>query len=198
MIRRELRGIGSDCTGASLVEFALIAPVLLVSVMGLFDLGYTMYTNSMLQGAIHKAARDSTIEGAAARSADIDKKVEEAVRGVVYHAELGFSRKSYASFADVARPEDYSDIDKDGTCNNGEPFEDANGNGTWDQDRGSAGQGGARDAVLYTVTVTYDRPFPIASLIGQDNTFTLKSQTVLRNQPYGMQQTAKPATANCT
>lgn len=198
MIRRFGHRLAADCAGASLVEFALVAPVLLVTVMGLFDLGYTMYTNSMLQGAIHKAARDSTIEGAEARAADIDKKVEGAVRGVVYHAELGFDRKSYASFSDVARPEDYSDIDMDGDCNNGEPFEDANGNGTWDPDRGSAGQGGARDAVLYTVTVTYDRPFPIASLIGQDNTFTLKSQTVLRNQPYGAQQTAAPKTGNCT
>lgn len=192
------RRVAIDRAGVTTVEFALVAPVLLVTVMGLFDLGYTMYTNSMLQGAIYKAARDSTIEGAAAKSSDIDKSVEEAVRGVVYHAELEFDRKSYASFADVSRPEDYSDIDKDGSCNNGEPFEDANGNGTWDQDRGSAGQGGARDAVLYTVTVTYDRPFPIASLIGQDNTFTLKSQTVLRNQPYGLQNTAEPATGNCT
>ena len=198
MTSARLRQIAVDRTGASTVEFALVAPVLLVTVMGLFDLGYTMYTNSMLQGAIHKAARDSTIEGSAAKSADIDKEVEEAVRGVVYQATLGFTRKSYASFNDVARPEDYSDIDMDGACNNGEPFEDANGNGSWDPDRGSDGQGGARDAVLYTVTVTYARPFPIASLIGQDNTFTLKSQTVLRNQPYGMQQNAKPATANCT
>lgn len=197
MIGRPAR-LRDDARGVSTVEFALVAPVLLVAVMGLFDLGYTMYTNSILEGAIHKAARDSTIEGASARAADIDKRVDDAVRGVVYQATVQFTRKSYASFSDVARPEDFSDIDSDGTCNNGEPFEDANGNGAWDQDRGSAGQGGARDAVLYTVTVTYDRPFPIASLVGQDNTFTLKSQTVLRNQPYGMQQNATPATGNCT
>ena len=198
MTAARLRRVATDTSGVSTVEFALVAPVLLVAVMGLFDLGYTMYTNSMLQGAIHQAARASTIEGAGTRAADIDKKVEEAVKAVVYSSDLTFSRKSYASFSDVAQPEDFSDIDTDGTCNNGEPYEDANGNGNWDQDRGSDGQGGARDAVLYTVRVTYARPFPIASLIGQDNSFTLETQTVLRNQPYGLQSKPEPATGNCT
>ena len=43
----------------------------------------------------------------------------------------------------------------------GEPFEDANANGTWDEDRGSDGQGGARDAVLYVVSVSYRRAFGV-------------------------------------
>ncbi|MGH6786668.1 MAG: TadE/TadG family type IV pilus assembly protein [Novosphingobium sp.] len=191
------RLIRGEERGATTMEFALIAPVLLVMVMGLFDLGYVMYTNSMLEGAIHKAARDSTIEGSTSRSAEIDRRVEEAVKAVVLHSTVAFSRKSYASFSDVARPEDFTDINNDGACNAGEPFEDSNGNGSWDQDRGNSGQGGARDAVLYTVTVTYDRPFPVANLIGQDETFSLKSQTVLRNQPYGMQAVAQPTMGNC-
>lgn len=185
----------SDTAGATAVEFALVAPVLLMTVMGLFDLAYNMYTMSMLQGAIQQAARGATLEGAA--PAQLDAIVTRAVRAISPNATLAFNRKSYASFADVGRPEDYNDIDGSNACDNGEPFEDANHNGVWDADRGSAGQGGARDAVLYTVNVTYPRAFPISGLAGMPSNFTTTAKSVLRNQPYGLQQEAAPATGNC-
>src|SRR5690606_28671312 len=39
-----------DDTGATIVEFALIAPVALMLLLGMFDLGYNLYTASVLQG----------------------------------------------------------------------------------------------------------------------------------------------------
>ena len=97
-------------------------------------------------------------------------------------------------------PEDWDDADNDGTCNNGEAFEDANSNGTWDANAGTDGIGGARDAVLYAVTIDYPRLFPIyAFLPGQSNTFSLTTNTVLRNQPYDAQSVnPNPPTGNCT
>jgi Flp pilus assembly pilin Flp len=193
LLRRLLR----DSRGASLVEFALIAPILIVSILAIFDLGYNMYATAMLQGSIQRAARNATIEGADTRSTLIDLKVAEAVHDVVHDAELEFERRAYATFSEVGQPEDFTDVDLDGQCNNGEPFEDANGNGTHDSDRGTAGQGGARDAVLYSVTVTYPRAFPMASLLGQPETWSTVATTVLRNQPFGLQESAS-TTGNCT
>ena len=189
-----------DERGVSIIEFALIAPVLLLMLMGLLDLAFNMYTTEMLQGAIQSAARNSTIEGASGNDAQLDGIVTTAVRAVSPSATLTFNRRAYSSFTEAGRPEDYTDVDKDGTCNHGEPFEDANGNGAWDLDRGKAGFGGARDAVLYTVTVNYQRPFPVAGFIpGQTKNFTLSAVTVLRNQPYGQQSVNPvPATGNCT
>ena len=192
--------LSRDERGVTVIEFALIAPVLMLLLMGLFDLSYNMYTTEMLQGAIQNASRNSSMEGAAGREAALDATVTKAVRAVSPNAVLAFDRQSYASFTDAGRPEDYSDVDSSGTCNNGEPFEDANGNGTWDTSTGTAGFGGARDAVLYTVTVTYQRAFPVAGFIpGQSNDFTLSASSVLRNQPYGQQAAAAaPVTGNCT
>ena len=172
----------------------------MLMLMGLFDLAYNMYTTQMLQGAIENAARYSSLEGAAGNETKLDAKVTTTVRAVAPAAALTFTRRSYSSFTKAGRPEDYTDVDGNGTCGKGEPFEDANGNGKWDADGGKAGFGGARDAVLYTVTVKYVRPFPIAGLIpGQSKTFTLSAATVLRNQPYGQQVTsAAPATGSCT
>ena len=197
---RRLSDLRRDQVGATIVEFALIAPVLMLMLMGLFDLSFNMYTTQMLQGAIENAARNSSLEGAAGNEAKLDAKVSTAVRAVAPAAALTFTRKSYSSFTKAGRPEDFTDVDANGTCNKGEPFEDANGNGKWDADGGKTGFGGARDAVLYTVTVKYTRPFPIAAFIpGQSKTFTLSAATVLRNQPYGQQAaSAAPATGNCT
>ncbi len=186
-MRSLLPRLKHDSRGAAMVEFALIAPVLVFSLIGLFDLSYNIYAGSMLQGAIQQAARESTIEGAAGTQAAIDARVTEIVQTIVPSATLTFTRTAYTDFADISRPEDFTDSDTDGVCNNGEPFEDANGNGLWDSDRGSVGMGGARDAVLYTVTSTYDRQFPLNNFIGVSDQVTLQARTVLRNQPFGMQ-----------
>lgn len=199
MIAAACHRLARDRRGATIVEFALITPPFLVMLMGLFDLAYNQYTSEMLNGAIQKAARDSAIEGAAGSQAALDAKVTRAVQAVANGAVLQFDRQSYSDFANVNRGEDFNDLDNSGLCDNGEPFEDANGNGKWDANIGQTGFGGARDAVLYTVTVTYRQAFPIYALIpGQSQDFTLRSSSVLRNQPYGTNNTAPaPATGNC-
>jgi hypothetical protein len=193
---RLARRLASDTAGVTIVEFAMAAPVLLLAVLGLFDLGHNMYTASVIHGVVQKAARDSTIEGAADKADALDQRVTGAVQLIAPGATLQFNRASYATFSEVRKPEDFTDLNDNGACDANEPFEDANGNGTWDADAGKEGFGGARDAVLYRVTVTYDRPFPVSRLIGQPGTFTTTARTVLRNQPYGPQTSVKK-TENC-
>ena len=198
-MRRLVQSLASDRRGATIVEFALILPTLLVTLMGLLDMAHNMYTSQILNGAIQQAARKSTIEGASRNAGGVDAAVTRSVLGVAPGAKVRFSRSAYRNFGDIGRPEDWTDVDNDGSCNNGEPFEDANGNGTWDRDPGSSGFGGARDAVLYTVTIDYPRLFPIARLIpGQSEQMQMKSATVLRNQPFGISVAAAPVTGNCT
>ena len=47
--------------GVTIIEFAMILPVLLLLLLGLFDLGYRSYASSVLQGALHEAARMATV-----------------------------------------------------------------------------------------------------------------------------------------
>ena len=190
------RNLACDERGATVVEFALVAPVLIALLMGLFDTGYNLYAAAILQGAIQQAARNSTIEGATPTS--LDAKVTNAVHRVVPNATLIFERANYSNFSDIGAPEDFTDVNGDGVCDAGEPFEDANGNGTWDTDRGRAGQGGARDAVLYTVKVSYPHAFPVGAMIGLSRVENLQSSTVLRNQPYSDQIVPAAQTRNCT
>jgi Flp pilus assembly protein TadG len=191
---RTLRLLPGEQSGAAIIEFALVAPTLVLLLLGVFDLGHGIYTKTMLLGSIEKASRDSTIE--AAITGTLDAKVTSAVQQIAPGATVTFSRSHYTSFTQVRKPEDFTDTNHDGVCDNGEPFEDANGNGVWDADQGLIGQGGARDAVLYKVTVTYPRLFPLWRLLRQSSSSQLVASTVLRNQPYSLQ--ALPAkSGNC-
>jgi len=197
-MRAVIGSLARDQRGATILEFALVTPVLLVTLMGLFDMAHNMYTAQMLNGAIQQAARGSTLESAKGRETALDGIVTRAVKAISPGATVRFKRTAYRDFTSVNRPEDWSDLDNDGRCGGWEPFEDANANGTWDRDPGSAGLGGARDAVLYTVTIDYPRLFPIARLIpGQSSQMQMQSATVLRNQPYGATIDGNPATGNC-
>ncbi len=187
---RNLMSLARDKRGVSAVEFALIAPALLTVLLGVFDTAYNLYAASVLQGAAQRAARASTIEGAETRGLAIDDKVSAAVHNVVPKAVVTFDRRAYRDYSDIHHPENYTDVDKDGVCDNDEPFEDINANGVWDSDRGTDTMGSARDAVLYTVTISYPRAFPLMHLIGLPETVTSRSRTVLRNQPYGTQNQA--------
>ena len=194
-MRTFARLLRRDRRGAAIVEFALCAPVLIMILLGLFDVAYNMYASTVLHGAVQKAGRDSSIQGSVAGT--LDQRVTSSVRDVMPNAQMEFERKAYEEFSDVSRAEDFNDLNDDGVCNDNEPFEDANGNGTWDADRAVLGQGGARDAVLYSVTMTYPRSFPIAAYVpGLDPDFTVTATTVLRNQPYENIGGA-PATGNC-
>ena len=198
--RRLLRVFARDARGATIVEFAMVAPVMGLVLLGAFDVGHTLYMRSVLQGILQKAARDATLETGlvTANQNTLDDKVKLQVRALANNSTITFSRKYYRSFTNAAAAqfEPYTDSNGNGTCNGGEPYQDNNNNGSWDATGGNSGQGGAKDAVLYTVTVSYPRFFPIYNFVGGSNTTVLTASTVLRNQPYGDQ--AVPTVRNCT
>ena len=181
---RKLRG---NEAGATIVEFAFVAPVFIMMLIGVFDIAHTLYASSMLQGTMQKAGRDFTLENAGSNQVSVEAFVTEQVKDISPSATVVFERKSYFDFSDVGEAEAFDDENGDGICNNDEPFEDDNNNGQWDEDRGEVGFGGARDAVLFTATVTYDRLFPMAGLAGLPEQVVLETSTVLRNQPFDKQ-----------
>jgi len=66
-----------DREGISTIEFTLVAPVFLMLIMGIFDVGQMGYGLSVLNGAVQKAARDSSLETANTETADniVKKKI---------------------------------------------------------------------------------------------------------------------------
>lgn len=176
-----------DKRGVTAVEFGLIAPTFIMLLLGVFDMGYNVYARAILDGAVQKAGRDSALETGTAQTAVLDSKVKENLGPLAGDAKFTYERRNYRDFAKVGLPEDLDDKNNNGTRDPGECFTDENNNGSWDQDLGKTGVGGARDVVLYTVRMTYQRKFPLYNLIGIDKETSIASATVLRNQPYGDQ-----------
>jgi hypothetical protein len=196
MMRLRLDRLRADKRGNTIIEFAIVAPVMMMLIMGLGDLLHQIYAQSILDGAIQKAARDSAIQGGANQTSTIDARVVSSVGDIVPGYTYTSSRKFYTSFA-LVKPETFNDADGDGVRDPGECFDDVNGNGVWDADPGRTGQGGANDVTKYAIAITYPRLFPVAQLLGFSATQTIRAQTLLKNQPYAT-QTVPTVPSICT
>lgn len=193
---RRLRSLRRHERGATIIEFALVVPVMMALMMGLGEMTYQAYVQSALNGAMQKAGRDSGIQGGALQTGAIDLLVMNAVWRVAKGATYTSSRKSYAQFGYIA-PEPFTDTNKNGVRDAKECFSDINGNGVWDADPGTTGQGGANDVTVYTMVITYPHLFPLTKTMGWSANQTATSTTILKNQPYASQATSTIATI-CT
>lgn len=182
------RRLAKDESGAYVVELALIAPVFAVTLMGLFDIAYGVYVSSAVDGALHDAARAATV--GTITGTQIDTMVQSRLSPFKNGGTVAINMQSYSEFTDVRKPEKITgDTVPLNQYNTGDCYEDANGNGRYDLDRGRTGLGQADDVVNYEVSITYNRLFPMAGLLGWGNTATITHSTVLRNQPYAARAT---------
>lgn len=197
MIARSLRRLARDRRGVTVIEFAFVFPVFLIMLMGGSEVVYQVYVQSILDGAIQKAGRDSAIQGGGQRGDELDDKVLSMVRTVAAAAKVdSSSRLNYANFA-LVRGEKFTDGNGNGRRDAGECFEDVNGNKQWDVNPGIAGQGGANDVTLYTLSIRYPRLFPVTGVLGWSADAVLTARTLLKNQPYAS-QTKLVVTTICT
>lgn len=190
-----LHRLKHDDRGATIVEFALLAPTMLVMMFGLFELGHTMYVQSIVNGAIQEAGRDSTVEKA--KTGQIEANVRKTIRNIAPGAKIEFQRQAYIEYSTIERLELFVDANGDGVCNDGELYEDLNGNGAHDKVTGKSGQGGANDIVVFRVKATYDRLFPMPSLSGWSKQTEVIGTTLLRNQPYREKEKRNRKIKNC-
>lgn len=192
---RRPQGLFAHEAGATAVEFALIAPVFLVMLVGMLDVGQMVYAQSVLNGAVQGAARGASLENGDTSAADA--LVLSHVKGIMPGVVLNSSRRSYYDFADIERAERWNDADDNGVCNAGEAFTDENRNGQWDNEIGLAGNGGANDVVIYTVRATYDPLFRTPFMPEAWASRTLQSTVIKKNQPYADQSTYSATAGTC-
>lgn len=171
--------------GVSATEFALLAPVFILMLVGSLDMTQMVYANAMLRGAVEQAARDSSLETGDTTAAD--EMVADTLRPILPGVLIISSRVSYYDFADIGRPEKWEDRDLDGTCNDGEPYTDENNSGAWEPDIGVVGNGGAGDVVIYTVEAQYEPAFRVPFADALTGGRTLTATSVRKNQPFARQ-----------
>lgn len=198
MIGKIIRRLRRDHRGATLIEFAMVAPVMLIVIMGLLDMTYRLYATAILQGAVQKASRSSTLASNNTSQTALDDAIKSAfkqINAAVTDADFKITRRNFTNFTDADKME--PSTGPNGACARGYTYVDVNNSNTYD-DGAQDGQGGAQDVVLYTVQVTYPTPFPVSSLYGASSTPTIKASTILRNQPFTTQRARNAGTTrNC-
>lgn len=191
-----LRRLARAQDGVAALEFALVAPVFLVMLLGIYDIGQMAYGRIQLNGIVQDAARSSSLE--TANTEEADAKVLANIQHILPHATMESKRQSYYDFTDIARPEKWNDANGNGTCDNGESFVDENRSGVWEPDVGRDGNGGAGDVVLYTVEVTYKPVFAVPYMVTDNGERTLTATAVKKNQPFAAQQELGSSAGKCT
>mgnify|MGYP006001241723 CR=1 FL=1 len=58
------RNLGRDTSGATIVEFAVVAPIFIGIIMFIFDMGFMAYARSILSGEVNAVGRASARETA--------------------------------------------------------------------------------------------------------------------------------------
>ncbi len=183
------RNLGRDTSGATIVEFAVVAPIFIGIIMFIFDMGFMAYARSILSGEVNAVGRASALETATDETrADMDARVAEQVRLIVPDGAVTFERESFNTYGLAqTRVEPFVDVNDNDRCDTGESYLDLNGNSRFDLDGARAGGGGARDVVIYTATLRYTRFFPVAEFFGMNRDVELQARTILKNQPFDQQ-----------
>ena len=131
----------SDRNGTPAIEFALAFPVILGLTMGIIEIGHITFANATLEGAVREASRRGVtgfIPDNTSREDHVRGRIIEMMEIFAIEGDIGITTRVYDSFADIGKPEPFSDDNDNGTYDEGECFTDVNQNGVWDSDMGVA------------------------------------------------------------
>lgn len=204
MTRRTLPSLVSDQSGLASIEFAILAPIVVVMTTLGFALAMLQAGAASLEMGAAAAARMSIIgevPPGSTRSAEIRRIVTEHVcppDGAFCYWSTGWLAESddgsisplriemraYVDPRNVGRPEPFTDAAPfNGVYDEGEDFADVNGNGKWDADMGRAEPGGSGDHVVFRLTMAQDVGHPLLTpMLGAR--LLRQAQIVVRNEPF--------------
>ncbi|MCE2926711.1 MAG: pilus assembly protein [Rickettsiales bacterium] len=174
-------------SGASIIEFAIVAPVLMLFLVGFIELGLMYFTSTVLEGATNVSSRVGKTGFAptgTSREDYIRSEVERLSGGYLTPDMIQIEALSYNAFSAVGQPEPCTTFVDPPPCING--FTDVNGNGQWDADQGSAGPGGMGQIVLYKVSYPWPIFTPLMANIigGNSGTYTISAIATVKNERF--------------
>lgn len=195
MTVQRLRTLLADRRGISAVEFAILAPVMILLTTATIEAAHLMMVRMTLEGAVGEAARTSMVSlHISEEDRDVSMRAMIGRRMASFQAHegksLSIATTVYRDFGS-SHPEGYQDLngngryDPPGGSAPGEPFDDRNRNGTRDVAAPVEGKlGGPGDVVSYTASYPAALYFGfLTPLFGAEEGFLVTASAVLRNEP---------------
>lgn len=192
-----------DCRGVAAIEFAIAAPIVILLLITLFEMGFVLTGGIFLEAGARSAGRYG-ITGASVAGKTRDEVIRDIVVGYVcprakpastsslcFWSESGgeeplrIAVQAYSDPRNVGQPEPFSDLPpENGVYDAGETFTDINGNQRWDPDMGIASAGGAGDIVVYDVTMVQAVHSPLLRAAIGSRAYRHSARLVVRNEPF--------------
>ena len=177
-----------DRTGATAVEFAVVAMSVFLLLFAVLEFSAIMLVSNIMESATaitSRLGKTGFITAGETRESTILAEVTRQTQGLINPAQLSIASKYYAQFDQIGDPEPWNDANRNGIAETGE-YTDINGNGQWDADMGLAGYGGAGAVVVYTVSYPWPIMTPLLSpFIGNaDGKYVITARAVVKNEPY--------------
>lgn len=174
--------------GVTAVEFAFVAPVLILFMLGIIETALIMLAYNVMEGATNLSSRTGAtgfVVAGQSREATIRAALDARAGSLLDTSQMTVTAKFYNQYDQINDPEPYVDTNDNGVRDAGEAYTDVNGNGQWDVDMGQAGYGGAGAIVVYTVSYPWNVITPIMrELIGTNGILTLTTHAVAKNEPF--------------
>jgi Flp pilus assembly pilin Flp len=191
ILNKSIKKLKASQAGVTAVEFALVVPIIIFTVMAVVQLGLAAWAKSTLEISVREAARfaitgSDDIDSGNTRDIAIIRKVQEDMSSfpLVPSQNITVTTKVYSSFEDIGKPE--PENNDNGVCEAGESYTDLNGNGRFDADSARTGFGNANDVVIYEVMFPLDSIIPIVGdILRNAGFFNLKSKASSQNEPFG-------------
>lgn len=184
-MRQALRRLIADREGAAAVQFAILAPALLLLLVGSFEIAIMLFVSGTMESAVLAASRYGITgfeEEGVSREQRIRDIIAQRTLGFVPADEARIRTLVYPTFDSIGQPEPFTDANGNHVHDPGEAFNDVNGNGHWDDDMGAAGLGGPGDIVLYDIE--YDATAITRLLRPIFGPIVHRAAVAVRNEPY--------------
>lgn len=189
-----IRNILRDVRGVAAIEFAILAPVMIMMITCTIEAAHLLTVRISLEGAVAEAAREASVK------LDLSEdERDEAMRQYILQRMVAFplhedrtveiATTVYRTFGST-HPEGYTDANGNGHYDPpsgsvpGETFNDRNGNGVRDLAVPVEGKmGGPGDVVSYTARFPAALYFRFLDDVFGSDGFPLSASTVVRNEP---------------
>ncbi|MDG1286371.1 MAG: TadE/TadG family type IV pilus assembly protein [Rickettsiales bacterium] len=174
--------------GVTAIEFAFVAPALLLLVTAILEVSLILFALSTLEGAAFMASRTGKtgyIATESTREETIRTILDQKMEALFDTQKITIQSLTYNQFDQIGEVEPFVDVNNNGVRDENENYTDVNGNGQYDLDMGMAGVGNTSQIVVYTINYPWPVTTPMMNQwIGENGIINLTARAITQNEPF--------------
>ena len=186
--RNALRRFRKSESGVTAIEFAIVAPILMLLSCGVFEVSLLMASLVSLEGGLKEASRygiTGQTPNIGTREQQIKAILADHTLKMIDLTSATIDIKTFSSFSTAQDGEPYGDTNGNGQYDLGEPYSDLDCNNKWNGPgelaSDSAGQPG--QVVQYTVNFDWKVITPLISTVWGKSSFPMSASIIVKNEP---------------